>query len=481
MGDLLRFVDSVAASPTVRLNLNDETTWTTQSFDCPSPSLTRAASRNAMRDGISVASSSYDGRILTIRLLLQRSTQDLSATQVQALARELDREKNILQWQPTGATKPVFFTTYRSSMGNVKQWTTQAATREFEFELLADPFALGLRETLGPYTVNNDPAHATNGCYVDVTGVIGDVEAPCLIEDTGTLTGAGGVLYLAKRTVPSGETASDLIFRLQAESKTGGTATNPGGAANPAYSGTASTNYVSLNIPAGTSATPVIWDVLTGKTVGQKRSTRGRYRVMAIVATPSTVEWRARDSRDAFTDSTVAWRTFPNDGQPLWADLGLVDINPDGKVAGGLAAKGPSGPFSLEIDAKNPTGGTLGVNVDAVVLLPADEAQVVIRFFGTAGTSLVYDGIGDGDQFFARTSGSDLWAGTAEIRERLAAGGALGNLTPGLTNRWVVARSGAGTDGAVPPTYYWPFYPTNVSTLTFHYFPRYVNVRPAST
>lgn len=474
MGDLLRFVDSVAASPTVRLNLNDETTWTTQSFDCPSPSLTRAASRNAMRDGISVASSSYDGRILTIRLLLQRSTQDLSATQVQALARELDREKNILQWQPTGATKPVFFTTYRSSMGNVKQWTTQAATREFEFELLADPFALGLRETLGPYTVNNDPAHATNGCYVDVTGVIGDVEAPCLMVDTGTTSATGGLLYIGRRA----RDATNMLFRFQGEAKTGGTATNPGGAAVTVYSGSGSSNYVSQSVGAGASATDLAtFDVVSGATDAQRIATRGRYRVLLFTKNGNSVSWRVRDSRDdpGFSMKPTV-PTSNNTGDRAAIDLGLMDLYPPAPIAGGLATPAPMGSLTLALDAYNSAAGSVTVEVDCFILIPADD-EAMIANYGVGG-DVVYDGI-DEQRAFMKETGADIWAGTANEQDSVPFAGTIPSLVPNTTNRLVVVRTTKMVgDSSIN---FWPSEKTATTVLTLHYFPRYVNVRPAST
>lgn len=199
MGDLVRFVDSIATSPTVRLDINDEASWFVRSFSAPPPRLRRSVAQNAMRDGISVGASQYDARTLTIELELVKSTQDASATEVQKLFRELDRASNYLMYQPNNLTKPVFFRLYRSDTSQLEDVIAQAAMRRFTIELLAEPFALGLRETLGPFTVSNDPANpATN------------IAAPTLNTATPSTTGgtlaAGTYYYRVTALTAAGET-----------------------------------------------------------------------------------------------------------------------------------------------------------------------------------------------------------------------------------------------------------------------------------
>lgn len=180
-GDLIQFVDSIASSPTIRLNLNDESTWSCRSFTAPPPRLRRSVSANAMRDGAHVSSSQYEARTLTLELELKTASQDTNATALQTLARELDRTDNYLKYQPTGATKPVFFRVFRSDMSAVVDVTVQAAFRILTVELLAEPFALGLREdAVAGVTVTHNPAFGTNSMSFSVTA-IGDVDAEPVI------------------------------------------------------------------------------------------------------------------------------------------------------------------------------------------------------------------------------------------------------------------------------------------------------------
>ena len=235
--DVIKFVDSIASSVTVRLDINDGTTWRTGRFEAPPPRLRRATSQNAMRDGINVSSSQYDARTLTIGLTLVHTSEDAKATEIQKLARELDRDVNFLMYQPVGATKPVFFRLFRSDMSQLEQFTgTPSSLAKPTIELLAEPFALGLLETLGPYTVAYDPA-GTNGCYFDVTGVIGDVEALPSISWPQAAAASSFVYGLRRRGTPSA-----MPFLLQAESMTAGTDTSVQ-AHSANYSGAATVEF----------------------------------------------------------------------------------------------------------------------------------------------------------------------------------------------------------------------------------------------
>ena len=147
-GNLVQFVDSIAASPTVLLNINDEVTWTVDTFDAPPPRLRRSVANNAMRDGAFVSSSTYDNRVLSIGLDLRAANQDTWATEFQKLARILDGASSILKYQPNGASKPVFFKTYRSQMVDVDMSVVGQGSVFVTVELLADPLAVGTRAML---------------------------------------------------------------------------------------------------------------------------------------------------------------------------------------------------------------------------------------------------------------------------------------------------------------------------------------------
>ncbi|GGO86601.1 hypothetical protein GCM10011584_09310 [Nocardioides phosphati] len=201
MADLVRFVDSIVASPTVRLDLNGEATngWYVRSFSAPAPRLRRSMSSNAMRDGISVGSSSYDARTLTIELECIKNDQDSAATELQKLARELDRESNLIMYRPDGASKPVFFKTFRSDLAQIDDVIAQKAMRRFTIELLAEPFALGLPEALPKVTVSNDPALGSGP-------ISAPVQANLATATTGGTLAAATYYYVVTAVTSSGET-----------------------------------------------------------------------------------------------------------------------------------------------------------------------------------------------------------------------------------------------------------------------------------
>src|SRR5688500_18882199 len=108
------FVDSIAESPTTRLDLNDGTVWRLQDgTELTPPPLRRSVTQSLLADGATYPAAAYDNRTIRLELLLQAADADAAATQLQALARELERPENFLRWAPH-TTEPVFFKTFRS-------------------------------------------------------------------------------------------------------------------------------------------------------------------------------------------------------------------------------------------------------------------------------------------------------------------------------------------------------------------------------
>lgn len=169
MVNRLEFVDAIAAAPTVRLNLNDGNIWhhMVDASEFPPPPLNRAMSSSLLTDGVIIPASAYGPRSIRLSLALRTDDADYAATNLQALHRELDRPRNLLRWQQ-GTTLPVFFRTFRASPDAVRDLGTlrDGTRKRIDVELIADPFAFGLMETLGPYQILVDPAahgHATVG------------------------------------------------------------------------------------------------------------------------------------------------------------------------------------------------------------------------------------------------------------------------------------------------------------------------------
>jgi len=466
MVDTIQFVDSIASSPTVRLDINDGTTWRVTSFAAPPPRLRRAMSSNAMRDGVFVSSSNYDSRVLTLGLSLVHSSADNKATEIQKLARELDRDGNFLRYQPTGATKPVFFRLFRSDMSQLEQFSLPHALAKPTVELLAEPFALGLRETLGPFTVNNDPAAGSNGHYFDVTGVIGDVAAPCILQNA-TRTVRTGFLSVRQNGTPS-----DLTAFTQFEGA-GCTpfadTTNPGGGPDAAMSGAVANNYLRTSFATTTVLNQrVSWEPTL--TAAQNLALQGRFRILAVV--------RRSDASSVMTASAGvlgltanAVVTIPAVTTRQVVDLGLVTI---GSAANGTTGytTGNTTFVGLTFNAGRASGtGTL--DWDYFALMPADEATVIWASASTAATSSddLLDGYADR---VSRALSGDAAAGTAQVSNvQATAGGGIPDLVPNQTNRFLFLESdGVSGQNIVK---------ANTSSFTLNYWPRYLFVRPSAT
>ncbi|MCX4474781.1 hypothetical protein OOK41_31470 [Micromonospora sp. NBC_01655] len=142
----------------------------------------------------------------------------------------------MLRWQP-GTTAPVFFRTLRSPINRITEVAGSTMLRLVDVDILAEPFAYGLRETLAPVTVPNNPA-SPGGCYLDIAGVRGDVETPLYLRLGGDVMGS----VYDYRTVAMGirrrGTPSQMPMVLQAEAMTTGTATALAASNDPLMSGT---------------------------------------------------------------------------------------------------------------------------------------------------------------------------------------------------------------------------------------------------
>lgn len=450
--DTIQFVDAISASPTVRLDINEQVSnWWTD-FDPGSPRLRRASSANAMTDGIHVSSSSYDSRVLTFKSLLRDTTQDALATRFQALQRELDRPSNLIKYQPFGATKPVFFKTFRSDMSAIRVMKVSAATHELEFEVLAEPFALGLMETVSVGTVNNDPAHASNGCYFDIAAasVIGDVATPCLIVDTvaaqvGTTWG-----------VRQHGTPSDGVYFYQGESALLVGFTNPGGGPSAANSGTGTNNYVRAT--PGTMS--LSWSI--AGTDAQRIARAGDYRLLAVV-TPSVADvWTVGvEQVGAYGYNTPV--ACVGTGRQI-VDLGVYNLGNSFRP-GSAGSFAPADDTAILIGAY---GGSGTLDFDYLQLVPADEISGTCVITG-ASRDHAFDSAMD-SAYAIETAGT-LPSGTSNVGDVGQASGGFISLVPNQVNRVIWVKHTAENE----------ITKANTSSLTVYYWPRYIFIRPSAT
>lgn len=453
--DTLKFVDSIASSPTTRLDLNDGSLWYVREFYAPPPRLRRSLTTNAMTDGAYATSSTYDNRVITVVLDLVSTTEDINATELQKLARELDRSTNFLQYKPDGATSPVFFRTERADFAELVDFNAALAYRQLTIEVVAEPFALGLRETVSVGTVNNDPAAGSNGCYFDVAAPKGDVAAEIVL---GVVTTGSDYnrLYLAQRTTG---TVTDLTL-VQAESMGLSTeTTNPGGGPDAAMSGSGTNNYRRTTFAgAGT------YDRLsyTPSTTALKNALTGTFRVLVCVR------------RTSATGTIVAWVSTGSDtGEqvtlPATTDRVLVDL---GVVSRAKPRDGVINVDPFTFWAQQTVAGS-NLDWDYAAFLPADEALLVTeRTAGASASPRVIDGERDA---VYQSSAVDVFAGTAQVNASTNTfTGGIPSLLPNVTNRFLMT-----TSGNAPGDY--GITKTDTYAVTLYYHPAYLYVRPATT
>jgi hypothetical protein len=469
MASSLKFVDSIASSPTTRLDLNDRTTWRlhTEGTQFSPPPLDQAVASTLLADGAVIPASAYGLRTIQLMLSVNAASADATATQLQNFYRELNRPVNFLRWQQE-TTNPVFFRTFRTSADEVQDLGKIDGTRKLlSVAFLAEPFAYGLLETpVSAVTVSADPAAGSNGCFVDVTGVKGDVESPALIRwpESAVAETRQSLFAVRRRGTPSG-----TPFVFQAEAMTQGPDTTTQ-ANDAAFSG-AGNNYsrCTFSTNALLTARLTLTDLGTASV-----DLRGTYRVFVRYRKNTSGDginlrlvWGDGSRNDVITNDTFA---TPNTTNITMADLGLISI-PYGLDSVYDFRSGTElvvdDRFRIEIEAGR-TSGSGSLDLDFVLLVPADDRFGLIEWGETESASdrRWLDALDW--SVHGRTSADEV----VSVAAPAARSGGLPLLTPNQTNRiymlYEVAESRAH---AIATT----------TTVSVAYYPLYLTVRPAST
>ncbi len=202
------FVDSIATSPTTRLDLmSGQWRLTVEGTSFPPPELRRSVVSTLLVDGEQIPSAAYANRTITLRLHCLATTDDDTASAIQDLAQELDRPANFLKWQP-GTTQPVFFRTLRADYSAV-QW--DQVLKMATVSIPAEPFAYGLKQTLPAVLVNNDPAATSGGMFLDVDTTIAQNLNPYFETNVTNWTGGGGAT-LTRSTAQFHQGAASMLI-----------------------------------------------------------------------------------------------------------------------------------------------------------------------------------------------------------------------------------------------------------------------------
>lgn len=462
MAVTLQFVDKIDAAPTVRLDLNAGV-WSLQlnGTDFGFPELDRAIVSTLLTDGAQIPASAYGLRTLTLRFLVDESTPDANATAQQLLYRELNRANNILKFAPN-TTAPVFFRTFRSSPENVE--TIRDGSDLFlVVRVLAEPFAYGLKETpVSGATINTDPAAASNPCYIDVTGVKGDVETPTLVK----FRGAAGDRILLLATRRRG-TPSATPFLHQCEAFTQGTDTTT--QANDAAMSGSGNNFSRCTFATSTMQTRLT-KVASAFTASV--DLRGRYRVflryrksVAGDAINVRLGWGLTGGTASIFNTTAATASTT---VVTLLDLGDIQIpqgfDPvyDGVSGSELVAVGND----IRVQAER-TSGTGNLDFDFLLFVPSDQETGIVKFPNGGSDAWVLDA--------ASGNVHNRSVADAVVSDELAEVSSPGwpHLSPAQTNRiFVVYEVNPGLPYSITQ---------NLFGWDISYWPRYLYVRPPTT
>lgn len=444
MSTVVKFVDSIAAVPTTRLDLNDGVVWRTLLKGAPPPRLRRAMSQNAMTNGAFVASSAYDQRIVTLDLLLLPNTQDLNATQLQLLARELDREDNYLMYQPNGLTKPVFFRVLRSDYSRLGEVDGQPTARQGTIDLLCEPFAVGLREdAVVAAVVAHDPAAVTNPVSFTLN-VLGDVETEPIVWFTSAFSGNHILVSQAN---------DDAVVLVQAESASSLNTDTSLNANDAAFSGAGQNSFRT------TFATPA----LTTRADYAALTRPGTYRVFMRCRSTTAVGPPTFEAQiTSLGMSTMDVTEFAGTALFQMVDLGLVTTpKGDGRIGFNTNPLPSVNTFTLSMAR---TAGSGSLDVDYLLFIPADEHSTITALANSR--RYVFDATRD--QLLLISTASTPFTATA-VDHITAGSGSMPALIGGRVNRIFLVQLMDNT--AISATL----------TVSLSYYPRYLYIRPSAT
>lgn len=362
----LRFVDSIASSPTVLLDLHDITTFAVLEFDAPPPTLQRSVTASMLTDGDFISATSYGDRVVAARLKVKTSSQDNLETQKQTLARLLDSDSSILEFKRDGATSPVFFRLKRGDLTNVEQMISQTAMDILEFEAPAEPFAYGLPTDITGVDIDRDPTAGTNPMTYALPAIKGDVQTPCYMVTTapgiGAAANADDIMALHTLARPAGQTHS--VLHMSCSDMTLGTGVTATGSAGTGLIGA---NYINWSASGTTEQTLLTSDA------DMPTLLPGLYRVYLrcqSVDHTGDKTWQLTLQRTSGSQTQQATRdiSLNDDGTSVvatfWLDFGL---------------------FQLPSDASGPLG------LDRVATSTADATLVLKGSAGAASTALRLD------------------------------------------------------------------------------------------
>jgi hypothetical protein len=465
---ILQLVPSVGStSPTLDLNTPGAGLYqlrTDPEPDFSPPPLRRATAGTLLADGQLVSASAYDNRTVRFTLRLLSATTGQKQTALTTLYRELDKEQAVLRLQFPDASASTWYRLLRSPTAPVRRLRPDGKALLVDLELLAEPFGLGAPVTaVSAATVNNDPAAGSNGCYLDVTGVTGDVEAPAKIQMSANSNNMAPILAVRRHG-----TVTDIAPIVQAESATQGTDTTTGADSAMSNGSRSRTSFATVSAMATRLTVDLPYSGGLPRTAA-----RGTYHLFAMVASSASSNTFKIQMQvvSAFGGSIPMVTGVPvtyaaTDTSRRLVDLGLlaVPVGPD-PFYDGYGAEASVGSAQVLMQAQR-VSGSGSLDWDYVAAMPADE-----EYMETATTYL--DIVADGMQDVVYTPGGfgEVTAAAVPAIPRVSA---IPMLTPNQTNRIYFLRpDGIGT-GAVRG----PDTKTRTAAVTITYNPCYLAWAP---
>ncbi len=477
------FVSSIpttgASAPTV-MSLSDDPWCVTEGTSFDPPAMRRATVSSMLVDGDTYPSSVYANRILQLRLACQAATPDDLATQLQALIKQLDKPTNILRVTQKTST-PVYFRTFRVSPGNVDIITRSQRIAQVAVDIPAEPFAYGPREILTQVLVTNNPVTGVaHPMYFDVTGVKGDVETPLVLTIDNDAPGSSGgpVIYnTGVIAIRRGGNPNNMPFVFQAEQASMGTDTTV--QPNDAAMSGSGNNYVSCTFATDQSMQTRIF--FNNVPALASTDARGEYRMLVRTRRHnfnSIYQARTVVGTDAFgvTGDTVA---IPSTValQRQIVDLGLISlpvaIDPvvDGYSGTELPIYGAG--IGVQISCQSvPVSGCSSLDLDYVILTPADDAWLNVRWPFSTSFSGTWDTIIDSvtETVWVRDT-----SGAVRDVSQIPVVGGFPYVSPDVTNRIFFVREVSRISQNNELL-------TNVTAITPSYWPRYLDpIKPVAT
>jgi hypothetical protein len=457
MTNIIQFVDSLASSPTVRLDLNDTSRasgWmvSVSGSDFSPPPMRRTVVSTMLRDGEPITAGAYSNRTVTLALTyVGTATANAAALALSALAFELNRPSNILKVQ--FGTVPVFFRTYRAPDYSLTMLRLMLQNNSLTLEIPAQPFGSGIKETVSgsPFTVNFNPAAGSNGMFFDVTGVKGDVETPLRLTMPGAdLDGRTQVIAVRRRGTPS---ATPFLLQAESMSRPDVDASLPG---NDALMSGAGSNYVRH---AFTTTGP--WQArldMTTFPASASVDARGTYRVFVRVRKSSAasvvkLQVTCGDPGGVALSATDA-ATLPLNTTLQLVDLGLITIGGAAPVLDGDGTELSVAGARILVYGER-TSGSGSLDVDYLLFVPADDRLAVIKSVLNGVTPNRFRIDSDQERVFAINA-----AGAVETIAAVSVAGGLPMVSPGVTNRvyFLEDVTAAVSDTAALTAEYWPRY-----------------------